>query len=385
MMTARSRPIRLLRTDWGVLFIVLVMLLVGLEMVYSASYGFAYMEGGMYEGQPTYFVRRQVVFALMGLLALLVCWRLDYRLYRRFAVPILLLTLATLSMMAVVGRWILQGRYFHSIQPVEVAKVGALVYIAVWLEAKRDRIRALNLGFVPFALLLGLMAGLILLQPDLSSAMLLIATATAMFFVAGADLRQLLISFLCVGAGLGLVVGIGQYQIDRVRSWLRLRVWLQDLAQPLEDALGAGFQPLQSMLALNRGHLFGVGLGDSEQKFVLYAPHTDCIFSIIGEELGFVGSVFVISLFALWAWRGLRIARHAPDMYGRLLAVGIVSWVMFQAALHIAVVSVLTPFTGTVLPFISYGGSSLVSLLASVGILLNISRTAAQPEHESSP
>ena len=384
-MATRARPMRLLRTDWGVLFIVLVMLLVGLEMVYSASYGFAYMEGGMYEGRPTYFLRRQAVFGAAGLCALLVLWRIDYRLYRRLALQILVITLLILTVMAVLGRWILQGRYFQSVQPVEVAKLGAIIYIAVWLEAKQEHIRTIDLGLVPFALLLGMMAGLILLQPDLSTAVLLIATSTAMFFVAGADLRQLLIGFLCGGAAVSVVVGLAKYQIHRVRSWLLLRSWLQNIEKPFEDALGDGFQPIQSLVALSRGGLAGVGLGDSEQKFVVYAPHTDCIFSIIGEELGFLGAMLVVVLFGLWAWRGFRIARHAPDTYGRLLAVGLVSWVLFQATLHIAVVSVLTPFTGTVLPFMSYGGSSLLSSMAAVGILLSISRAGSQPARDASP
>jgi cell division protein FtsW len=368
-----------------VLFIVLVLLLVGLEMVYSASYGFAYMEGGMYEGMPSYFLRRQVIFAAIGLGALFVLWRIDYRLYRRLALQILIITLLILTVMAVMGRWILQGRYFQSVQPVEVAKLGAIIYIAVWLEAKQEHIRTIDLGLVPFALLLGMMAGLILLQPDLSTAVLLICTSTAMFFVAGADLRQLLIGFLCGGAAVSAVVGLAKYQIHRVRAFLSLRVWMQDGRVPFEDALGDSFHALQTLLALYRGKLFGVGLGDSDAKFVVYAPHTDCIYAIIGEELGFVGAVLLLGLFGLWAWRGFRIARYAPDTYGRLLAVGIVSWVLFQAILHVAVVSVLTPFTGTVMPFVSYGGSSLVSSLAAVGVLLSISRARGQPSRDRSP
>lgn len=374
-MTTRIRPIRLLRTDWGIFFIVLVLLIIGLVMVYSASYGFALMEGGVYEGRPTYFVRRQIAFALAGLAVLFILWRIDYRLYRRFAILILLLTALLLLIMIPLGRWVLKGQYAQSVQPVELAKLGALVYIAVWLEAKRDRIRTINLGLVPFAVLLGFATGLILAQRDFSTAALLAATAVAMFFVAGADLRQLLIILLCGGIVVVLVVFVGGYQRDRVVTWLE---------DPLSRAMGEGFQPVQSLIAINHGKMFGVGLGQSEQKFVIYAPHTDCVFAIICEEFGFVGALVVLALFGLWTWRGLRIARHAQDTYGRLLAIGLVSWITFQAMLHIAVVTVLTPFTGTVLPFVSYGGSSLLTSLAAVGILLSISRVSSQPSEGSS-
>lgn len=373
-MTSRTRPIRLLRTDWGIFFIVLVLLIIGLVMVYSASYGFALMEGGVYEGRSTYFVRRQIAFAIAGLAVLFILWRLDYRIYRRFAVLILLLTAALLLVMVPLGRWLLKGQYARSVQPVELAKLGALVYIAVWLEAKRDRIRTINLGLVPFAVLLGFATGLILAQRDFSTAVLLAATAVAMFFVAGADLRQLLIILLCGGIVVVLVVFVGGYQRDRVITWFE---------DPLSRAMGEGFQPVQSLIAINHGKMFGVGLGQSEQKFVIYAPHTDCVFAIICEEFGFVGALVVLTLFGLWTWRGLRIARHARDNYGRLLAVGLVSWIVFQAMLHIAVVTVLTPFTGTVLPFVSYGGSSLLTSLAAVGILLSISRVSSQPVEDS--
>lgn len=364
-----SRPVQLARTDWGILFIVLIMLVIGLVMVYSSSYGFALMEGGQYEGRPAFFVRRQALFALAGIVALFVFWRIDYHWYKRFAVEILLVTMGMLLVMVFFGRWLLQLPQAQSVQPVEAAKLGAVIYIAVWLEAKRDELRTINLGLVPFALLLGTIAGLIVLQPDFSTAALLIATATAMFFVAGADMKQLLIGFLFGGVAIALVILVAQYRMERVQAWL---------TDPLSDALGGGFQPVQSLVGLNRGGGLGVGLGQSEQKFIIYAPHTDCVFSIIGEELGFLGSTGLVLLFGLWTWRGLRVARHADDLYGSLLAVGIVAWVTFQSALHIAVVTATTPFTGTVLPFVSYGGSSLMSCLASVGILLSISRGSAR-------
>lgn len=360
-MTVRG-PRRIVQSDWIMFLVVLILLVFGLVMVYSASYGFALFEEGAYEGRPAYFTKRQGIFALLGLGAMLFTWRMDYHVYKRFAVHILVLTVLMLLVIAPVGRWVIRSR---SVQPVELAKVGAIIYIAVWLAARGEHIRDISLGLVPFALLLGLIAGLIIAQPDFSSAVLLVATATAMFFVAGADMKQLLIGFLFGGIALVAVMFIASYRSDRVRTWLY---------GPLSDPLGQGFQPIQSLVALNEGGWFGVGLGTSQQKFVIYAPHTDGIFAIIGEELGFVGAVVVILLYGVWTWRGFHIARSAQGVYGMLLAVGLVSWVTFQAALHIAVVTGLAPFTGTVLPFMSYGGSSLVSCLAGVGILLNISQ-----------
>ena len=354
---------RVQRTDWGLLFIVLTLVIVGSVMVYSASYGFALMDGGIFEGQPTYFVRRQIIFALAGIVAMLVLSRIDYRLYRRFALHILVLTLVVLVPMAIWGRWLLKKT--HSIQPVEVAKIGVMIYIAVWLAGKGEQIRSLSVGLIPFALLLGFMSGLIVLQPDFSTAVILVATSTAMFFAAGSDMKQLLIAFLFGGIALVFVAMLAPYRFDRIDLWLR---------GPFSDARGKGFQTVQSLKALNLGGFLGVGLGQSQQKFAIYAPHSDGVFAIIAEELGFVGAVAVMGLYGLWTWRGLRVARRAADPFAMLLAVGLVCWVTFQALLHVAVTTASTPFTGTVLPFVSSGGSSLISQLAAVGILLNIAR-----------
>ena len=369
-MTTSRKPARLPVAAWGLLFIVLALVVTGLVMVYSASYAFALTEGGPYEGRPAYFFQRQAIFALGGFLSLFILWRVDYRLYRRYAVHILVLTMLILLVMAGLGRWLVRLQTARSVQPVELAKLGAMVYIAVWLQAKGKQIRKVNLGLIPFALLLGVMAGLIVIQPDFSTAVVLVATATAMFFVAGADMKQLLIAFLFGGAALVFVAMVAPYRSERIRSWLQ---------SPLQDVLGSGFQSIQSLAALNKGGWLGMGLGQSQQKFAIYAPHTDGMFAIIGEELGFVGAASIICLYALWTWRGFRIALRVEDPYGMLLAVGLVSWVTLQAVLHIAVVTATTPFTGTVLPFVSYGGSSMMTSLASVGILLNISRVGLRP------
>jgi len=363
-----TRATRVVKTDLGLILVVLALVIVGLVMVYSASYGFALLEGGMFHGQPTHFVKRQAAFAFVGLIALVILTHVDYHLYMRQAVRILLATIGLLALTFFAGktvggatRWIFQG----SVQPSELARVGAVLYIAVWLASRGDTLRAVDVGLIPFALLLGVIAGLIVLQPDFSTAVLLVATATAMFFTAGADMRQLLLGFLVGGVAVGVIAFAAPYRSSRIDLWLN---------SPFSEALGRGFQVIQSLAALNKGGLVGIGLGQSQQKFAIYAPHTDGIFAIIGEELGLVGTLLVLGLYSAWTWRGLRVAWNAPDAYGMLLAVGIVSWVVFQAVLHISVITASVPFTGTVLPFISYGGSSLVATMASAGVLLNISR-----------
>lgn len=374
-----ARTTRVVKTDLGLVLVVLALVTIGLVMVYSASYGFALLEGGVFQGRPTYFVQRQVLFAIAGLVALGVLAHVDYHLFARHAVRILLGIIGLLILTFFVGktvggatRWIFQG----SVQPSEMARVGAVLYIAVWLASRGEALRSIDVGLIPFALLLGFIAGLIVLQPDFSTAAILVATATAMFFAAGADMKQLLLGFLVGGVALALVGIAAPYRSSRIDLWLK---------SPFSEALGRGFQVIQSLAALNKGGLVGIGLGQSQQKFAIYAPHTDGIFAVIGEELGFVGTAAVIGLYAVWTWRGMRIAWYAPDTYGMLLAVGIVSWVVFQAILHIAVITASVPFTGTVLPFVSYGGSSLVATLASTGILLNISRSGRASEGQGAP
>jgi cell division protein FtsW len=363
---------RLARTDWGMFLVGMALLSVGLVMVYSASYHF-YLMGWSDVTGPSYHFMKQLSFAGIGLAGLVLAWLIDYHVYRRMAIVILVSTVVVLFVMAVVGRWVNMTRagndviVYGSIQPVEIAKVGAIIYIAVWLESRGEQLKRFSAGTAPFIVILGGMATLITLQPDFSTAILLAATASVMFYVAGADMRHFGV-FLVVGGLLVLIpiLGFG-YGMDRYEIWVQ---------GPFSDPTNKGYQMIQSLRALSLGGFMGVGLGQSQQKMYLGRfSHTDFIFSIIGEEFGFVGAVVVIALYALWLWRGFQIARNAPDTYGRLLAIGLVCWTIFQAMLSIAVATNSAPVTGTVLPFMSYGGSSLVSSLAAVGILLNISRS----------
>jgi len=263
-------------------------------------------------------------------------------------------------------RWLFQG----SIQPAEFAKLGLMIYIAAWLGSRGDRLRATGPGLLAFALLLGVVSALILMQPNFSTMVILVLTATAMFFSAGASMKQMVL-LLTVGLAVSyLLIRVASYRSERLTLFLE---------GPFSDPTGEGMQLIQALIALNRGGWLGVGLGHSQQKFTVYAPHTDGIFAIVAEELGILGALAVLGLYALWAWRGLRIAWYARDAYGRILAVGVTTWVAFQAAVHVGVLTASIPFTGTVLPFISYGGSSLSSALLGAGLLLSISRDARVP------
>jgi len=370
MFTGLTR--RLSRTDWGMFLIAVALLATGLVMVYSSSYHFHLMGWADVTG-PTYHFMKQLRFAGFGMFALIVGWLVDYHIYKRLVIPIMVVTVITLLVMAFVGRWVAMTRgagdvvIYGSVQPVEAAKIGAIIYIAVWLESRGEQIKQFSVGTAPYLLILGALAALIEMQPDYSTALLLVVTASVMFFVAGANMRHVVLYLLFGGLIVGIPVILLGYGAERYEIWV---------AGPFSDPTDKGYQILQSLRALSLGGFSGVGLGQSQQKMYLGRfSHTDFIFSIIGEEFGFLGAVAVIGLYALWVWRGFSIARNAPDVYGRLLAIGLVSWIAFQAVLSIAVATNSAPVTGTVLPFMSYGGSSLVAALGSVGILLNISRS----------
>ncbi len=373
------RTYRLLNIDLILVVGVAGLVILGLVMVKSASYGFALGEGSVYEGQPDYFLNRQAVFAAMGTAIAIGLTLIDYRYWKRWALWIMVASVSMLVGVLVLAyvkgdvgetaRWLLKG----SIQPVEVARIGVMIYIAAWVASRREQLQTTLPGLFAFGLVLGGVAGLVLLQPDFSTTLILIITATLMFFAGGATVKQMLILVVTGLPVAYLMVRMEPYRYDRLLTWLD---------GPFSDPTGEGLQLVQALIALNRGGLFGVGLGQSEQKFAVYAPHTDSIFAIIGEELGLVGGVVVVALYVLCTWRGLRIAWHAPDTYGRLLAIGLTVWISVQAIIHMGVITASVPFTGTVLPLVSYGGSSLVTTMAGVGLLLSISRHSGESEAE---
>jgi cell division protein FtsW len=361
------------KVDYLLIVIIAALLIVGLMMVYSATFALGYQ----LHGQPTYFFIRQALWMGIGLIAMIITAMIEYHTWRRWSIPIMAGALLLLGLVLVIGsdrfggqRWLLNG----SIQPGELAKLAVIIYIADWLSSKGARIRQVTYGLVPFAILLGFVTGLIVLQPDFSTAVLIAITAVAMFFIAGGDLWQMIASGVLGGATFALLITRSEYRLARITSFLN----------PMGDQLGSNYQVRQILIALGSGGITGLGLGASRQKFgYIPASHTDGIFAILGEELGLIGCLVVIALFALLAYRGFRVAIAAPDAFGTVLAAGVTCSLIFQALINIAVVTATAPFTGIPLPFISFGGSSLVISMTGVGLLLAVSR-GTLPEEEQS-
>jgi cell division protein FtsW len=335
----------------------------GLVMVYSATSASA----ALGNGDPMSYLKRQSVYALLGITVMVVASRFDYHRLRYLAPPLLLVALGLCAAVLVVApeingakRWFILGP--ASFQPSELAKLALCLFAAVYLARRRPP-RTLGELAKPLGLLTAVFCGLILLEPDLGTTITLCGTMFAIFLVAGVPFRPLLAaSFLAVGVGL-IAIWAEPYRRARVFSFL----------DPWSDAEGSGFQIVQALIGFGSGGITGEGLGESVAK-VLYLPeaHTDMIFAVIGEELGLVGSAVVIGAFGAFAFAGFRIALRCKDPFGKLLATGLTALVCGQATVNLAAVLGIAPLTGIPLPFVSYGGSSLVVLLAGVGILLNI-------------
>lgn len=355
--------------DLTLFMVTLILLGIGVVMVFSASSVRAYE----YYRDSYYFLKRQLLWSVIGVIAMIFTMHIDYRLLRRFAAPILVVTLVLLIVVLIPGvglmisgsrRW-LGVRGIFTFQPSELAKVGMMVFLSSYLSRDPEEVKSFLKGVVPVLLLLGIVFGLIMLEPDLGTATSIAGVTLVMLFVAGARTSHLI--------GLG-IVGIPAFIAAVFAEDYRRRRFLAFL-HPWDDPLRSGFHIIQSLLALGSGGIFGLGLGRSRQKF-LYLPeqHTDFIFAVLGEELGFVGAATVVILFFIFAWRGFRVALATSDPFASLLATAITSMVVLQAVINIGVVSGILPITGIPLPLISFGGSSLVVTLSSIGILLNISR-----------
>jgi cell division protein FtsW len=361
--------------DYWLLTIILIMVMFGTVMVFSSSFAIGVREEG---GDGYYFLTRHLVYLIVGLAGMLIAMSIDYHVWQKLALPGLLLVMAVLAAMVIfptiapevwgASRWVQIGPV--TFQPSEFAKLALVLYLASWLASKGMRIREFNYGLIPFAVLMGLLVGLVMLQPDLGTSLLLTGIGLSMFLVAGANLLHLgLVTAIGGSAFLALAL-TASYRRDRILVFLN----------PDADLRNLGWQLAQAKLAIGSGGLFGVGLGASYQKFAwLPAAHHDAIFAVIAEELGLMGAGFVLMLFIMLAWRGYRVAMRAPDSFGSLVAVGIVTWMIFQAAINIGGITTTIPFTGIPIPFISYGGSSLVVSLVAMGILLNVSRQTVDP------
>lgn len=350
------------------LFMATVMLLsIGIIMVYSASQ----VTAAERLDDTFYYLKKQLLWSVIGILAMLSVMNIDYWRYKKLAVPGLIGAFALLVAVVLPGvgksakgaqRWIDIGIRF---QPSEIIKLALVIFIAWGLSRQKSQIRYFTRGLLPYLVILALACGLILLQPDLGTAVAAAGTVYVMFFAAGAEGKHL--SYLAL-TGLGavtLAIALEPYRLKRFLAFL----------DPWEDRLGSGYHIIQALYALGSGGLFGTGLGKSHQKyFYLPEQHTDFIFAVLGEELGFIGGALVILLFILFIWRGFKVALCSPDTFASLLAVGITSMVGLQAIINIGVVTSSLPITGIPLPLLSFGGSSLVFTMTGIGILLNISR-----------
>lgn len=348
--------------DLPFLFMVIGLCLFGLLMVYNSSIALAIRDFS----DPLYYVKEQAKWLVLGFLSLYVCSRVRYTLWREIAVPLLLITLVLLFAVFLPGigvsalgahRWIRLG--FTVFQPAELAKLSLIFYLSAWFTSRETS------KLFSFLTLLGLVVGLVVLEPDLGTAMIITSVGVCMYFLSGSPIKHFAILVPSLVFAVLVLAVISPYRFSRLTSFLN----------PEKDPLGASYQMRQSLIAFGSGGFFGVGLGKSRQKYE-YLPeaNTDSIFAIIGEELGLVGTVSVVSFYLLLLWRAFAIARSAPDSFSRLVALGIASWIGMQSSLNFSALVALVPLTGIPLPLVSYGGSSLIVLLSGIGILLNISR-----------
>ncbi len=354
--------------DKSVLIVTMVLTLVGLVMVFSAS---AVVAGNRFH-DSVFFLKRQLAWLTFGMVLLHLASRMDYLLWRRLAIPLLILTIALLIAVLVPGvgvaakgarRWLRLGAI--SIQPAEMAKLVMVLYLAAYLAKKRDRVRQFTAGFLPPVIVIGVVTGFILLQPDLGTVVVIGLVSLSLLYLGGARLTHLAgLMLLLIPVAAALVLGSG-YRRQRLMTFL----------SPWQDPTDAGFQVTQSFLAFGNGGVLGVGLGAGKQKlFFLPEAHTDFVLALVGEELGLVGTSAIILLFAVLVLKGFQISARARDPFGRDLALGITLLLGLQALINAGVATGLLPTKGLTLPFISYGGSSLLMSLVSIGILLSISR-----------
>lgn len=348
--------------DKWLLFFTIILSFFGLIMVYDASVAIAIRDFN----DPYHFVRDQVRWLGIGLVSLFIFSRIDYHRLKPLVLPMLLATLFLLLAVFIPGlgvkalgarRWI--NFDFFIVQPAEIAKLTLILYLSAWLShPEKGRLFS-------FLLLLGMIVGLVVLEPDLGTAVIIVGIAVTLYFLSGAPLSHFLTLIPIFLVVIGALAILSPYRFSRIHTFVN----------PNRDPLGASYQIKQVLLALGSGGVTGVGIGKSRQKYE-YLPeaNTDSIFAIIGEEVGYIGALAVIGTYVFILWRGFRIARYAPDPFGRFVALGISLWFGIQTSINLSAMTALIPLTGIPLPLISYGGSSLIILMISFGILLNISK-----------
>lgn len=358
------------KPDKVLLFTIFSLIVFGLMMIASA--GIIYSQTRF--GDQYYFFRRQLFWGILpGMISFYFLQRIDYHFWKKTAVIFFLVSLVLLVLVFVpslgiktygASRWLQLGPL--SFQPSEMLKLSIIFYLALWLERKGARsTKDFFEGLMPFLVVLGIVGFLVIKQPDLGTLGVIVSVSLAIFFAAGAKVSHLLAIIMAGFLALLALIKIEPYRFNRFLAFM----------DPKIDPQGIGYHINQALIAIGSGGIFGIGLGHSRQKFnYLPEPAGDSIFAIIGEELGMIGILVLISLFVVLAMRGFRIAKNAPDDFGKLTAVGITSWIIFQALINICSITAMIPLTGVPLPFISYGGTSIVFLLSASGILLNISK-----------
>lgn len=363
------------RGSFDVTFMVFVLLLLtlGLVMLFSASYAYAYYQ----KGDSFHYIKRQLIFAVAGVVAMVIFSKIDYHIWQKFVMYIygaaLVLLVVVLFMEPInnARRWIileLPGLSF-TFQPSEIAKFAIVILFSHIISVNYDKMKTFKFGLLPFGIALLPIIVLMVLEPHLSGTILILAIGATLMFIGGTNIKWFSAAAIAAVGVIAVVIfvpGLNAYASSRLEYWI----------DPWSDALGKGFQTIQSLLAIGSGGLMGVGLGNSRQKYLyIPEPQNDFVFSIVCEELGFIGAALIVIIFAMLVWRGFVIALRAKDKFGSMLAAGLTVQVGLQAALNIAVVTNTIPNTGISMPFFSYGGTALLMLLAQMGIVLSVSRS----------
>lgn len=347
----------------------LLLVILGLAILSSSAIVISYKN---YENNYYFLFHQIFPGLLMGVLGFFIAKKIPLHLIRKSALPFLLITIILLIVVFTpqfgldlkgAKRWV--NFWGFSFQPSEILKVSFVIYLAAWLEKRRDSIKSFIGGFVPFLAITGIISLLLIAQPDIGTLGIILITALAMYFVAGSKIRYVITSFFLGASAVYILSKTAPYRLNRIVAFLN----------PEADPLGIGYQINQAIIAIGSGGVWGVGFGQSRQKYnYLPEPVTDSIFAIASEELGLVGATIIISLFLLFCYFGYKISKNASTEFGRLLSFGLTTWIAIQAMVNIAAISGLLPLTGVPLPFVSYGGTSLVMALTSVGIISNIAK-----------
>lgn len=362
-------PIKKKGMDMSLFYTILCLFVVGLIILSSASMAVAYKN----HGSIVYYTLRQIAGGgFIGLLAFLVCQWMPYRIWKKCAVPVMAVAFILTAFIFFpqlsysaggATRWLNLG--FFSVQPSEILKFGFIVYVASWLDARRKDIRSLAYGAMPFILMVSIIGVFLMMQKDMGTFGVIVATAAILYFVGGGKKSQIAAMFVLALIAGYLLIQMSPYRLARVATFL----------DPTNDPRGHAYQINQALIAIGTGGFSGRGFGQSIQKYnYLPEPMTDSIFAIFAEEMGFIGVVALVSLFGFFLWRSIIIAKYAPDAFGRLLATGLVGCIISQAFINMAAISGILPLTGITLPFISLGGTSLAVSMGMAGILLNISK-----------